>query len=88
MKIESLEQTKKGAPGQPSTFVGKGCAICKKMGHTTNDCPTIPAFRVILNEQNLQEQANLTAAYKKPYNPQLSEAKSGVEESIQFGVEI
>ena len=44
------------------------CGICSTNGHLTQECPTIPAFQEVL-----QEQAHRNNAYKRPFNPSFSE---------------
>jgi hypothetical protein len=44
------------------------CSICEVIGHTTHECPTIPAFKEVLHEQ-----ANAINTYKKHFNFPYSE---------------
>jgi hypothetical protein len=44
------------------------CGICEIIGHTTHECPTIPAFKEVLHGQ-----ANAMNTYKKPFDSPYSE---------------
>ena len=62
MSLKAPQET----PPQP--LVEAICAICETIGHPTQECPTIPAFKEMLNEQ-----VNAMGVYKKPYNSPYSE---------------
>lgn len=44
------------------------CSICETVGHPTNECPIIPAFKEVLHDQ-----ANAINMNKKPFHSPYSE---------------
>ena len=58
-KIEAIEL---GKGKQPAPV----CRICECDTHSSEDCPTIPAFREVLHEQ-----ANATNTYRRPFTNQM-----------------
>ena len=62
-KVEAMESNKliEGTVGGRSSV----CVICDKVGHSTEDCHTIPAFREVL--LNLP-QVNAMNSYNRPPN--------------------
>ena len=63
-KIEAIEM---GRSKQLVTV----CGICDCDTHSSEDCPTIPTFKEVL-----QEQFNATNAYPRPFNNQLGNSYS------------
>jgi hypothetical protein len=49
------------------------CTICDTHEHSTNECPTIPAFREILNEQVSVNAVMPPQQQKRPFNSPFSD---------------
>ena len=63
-------------------FVEHLCAICHMSGHSTENCPSIPAYTEVLHEQTNA----VMGGYKKPYNVPLPNAYNpGLRDHPNFG---
>ena len=65
-KLETIE-LKKVNEIQAVPQITLSCNICEDQGHSTNDCPTIPAFKEVLLHQS--NAVNMVAkSFSGPYS--------------------
>jgi Retrotransposon gag protein. len=65
-QVETLQMSK-AEPPKP-TFVEESCNICEILGHSTQDCPTIPAIKDVLHSE-----VNAAESFRRSNNNPFSE---------------